>query len=100
MLAMSLWLCSRGRPGLRALPRPARALAVITAGDWCYFLAAAGGCPGSGGEPAPAAGAPGDGAAGPGLIAPGVVSCPRWRPGHHSFGALGAPHVCGAGGKG
>ncbi|HUZ27337.1 MAG TPA: hypothetical protein VMV07_26605 [Streptosporangiaceae bacterium] len=34
---------------------------MITAGDRCYFLAAAGGCPWTGNEPAPA---PGDGAAG------------------------------------
>jgi hypothetical protein len=49
MLAMSLWLYSRGRADqvrqLPALPHPARALVVITAGDRCYFLAASGGSP-------------------------------------------------------
>ena len=68
MLAVSLWLYSRGRPDevrrLPALPHPAQALAVITAGDRCYFLAAAGGCPWTGNEPAPVPGAPGGGAAG------------------------------------
>ncbi len=57
MLAMSLWLYSRGQPDhvrqLPALPHPARALVVITAGDRCYFLAAAGGCPWTGSDPAP-----------------------------------------------
>lgn len=65
MLAVALWLYSRGRPDqvrrLPALPHPAQALAVITAGDRCYFLAAAGGCPWTGNEAAPA---PGDDAAG------------------------------------
>jgi hypothetical protein len=60
MLAMSLWLYSRGQPDqvrqLPALPHPARALVVITAGDRCYFLAAAGGSPWTGTEPAPAPG--------------------------------------------
>jgi hypothetical protein len=48
MFAVSLWLYSRGRPDevrrLPALPHPAQALAVITAADRCYFLAAASGC--------------------------------------------------------
>jgi transcriptional regulator with XRE-family HTH domain len=65
MLAMSLWLYSRGRADevrqLPALPDPDRALAVITAGDWCYFLAAAGGCPWTGHQPGAASGG-GDGA--------------------------------------
>ena len=70
MLAVSLWLYSQGRPDevrrLPALPHPARALAVISAGDRCYFLAAAGGCPWTGQEPAPAPGGgpPGGGVAG------------------------------------
>jgi len=88
MLAMSLWLYSRGRPDqvrrLPALPHPAQALAVITAGDLCYFLAVAGGCPWTGGEPAPAAGAPGDGAPGDG--AAGAVI--RW---HAGGGRIPAP---------
>jgi DNA-binding XRE family transcriptional regulator len=57
MLAMSLWQYSGGRADqvrqLPALPHPARALVVITAGDRCYFLAAAGGSPWAGSEPAP-----------------------------------------------
>jgi DNA-binding XRE family transcriptional regulator len=66
MLAVSLWLYSQGRPDevrrLPGLPRPSQALAVITAGDRCYFLAAAGGCPWSGQESADW-----DGAAGPAI---------------------------------
>ena len=57
MLAVSLWRLSQGRCDLvrclPALPRPARALAVIAAGHRWYFLAAAGGCPWAGAEPAP-----------------------------------------------
>jgi transcriptional regulator with XRE-family HTH domain len=48
-LAASLWLYSQGRPDpirhLPALPRPARALALIAAEDRWYFLAAAGSYP-------------------------------------------------------
>jgi transcriptional regulator with XRE-family HTH domain len=51
-LAASLWRYSQGRPDvvrhLPALPRPARALAVIAATDRWYFLAAAGSCPWTG----------------------------------------------------
>ena len=70
MLAASLWQFSQGRCDqvrhLPALPRPARALAVIAAGDRWYFLAAAGGCPWAGPETAPAmASIPDAGAAGP-----------------------------------
>jgi transcriptional regulator with XRE-family HTH domain len=76
MLAVSLWLYSRGRADevrrLPALPHPAQALAVITAGDRCYFLAAAGGSPWTGNEPAPVLGARGDNGA-------GVVIC--WHAG-------------------
>jgi hypothetical protein len=57
MLAASLWRLSQGRSDLvrrlPALPRPARALAVIAAGHRWYFLAAAGGCPWGGPEAAP-----------------------------------------------
>jgi hypothetical protein len=60
MLAISLWRYSQGRADvvrrLPALPHPAQALAVITAGDRCYFLAAGGGCPWPGSDPATAAG--------------------------------------------
>ena len=63
MLAASLWRLSQGRCDLvrclPALPRPARALAVIAAGHRWYFLAAAGGCPWAGAEPAPGDGLPG-----------------------------------------
>lgn len=49
MLAMGWWLYTRGVPdeirGLPALPDPADALAVITAGSLCYFLARSGACP-------------------------------------------------------
>jgi len=67
LLAASLWLYSQGRADdarrLPALPHPARSLAVITAGDRCFVLAAAGGCPWTGQPPGPA-GEPGDGPAG------------------------------------
>jgi DNA-binding XRE family transcriptional regulator len=49
LLAATLWLQSRGRAGeagrLPALPDPARSLAVITAGQRCFFLAASGSSP-------------------------------------------------------
>ena len=49
MLAMGWWLYTRGVPdeirGLPALPDPADALAVITAGSRCYFLTRSGACP-------------------------------------------------------
>ena len=65
MLAASLWRLSQGRCDvvrcLPALPRPARALAVIAAGHRWYFLAAAGGCPWAGAEPAPGEALPSDG---------------------------------------
>lgn len=57
VLAMSLWLYSRGRADavrrLPALPDPAQALAVMTAGDRCFFLAVAGDSPWAGSEPGP-----------------------------------------------
>jgi DNA-binding XRE family transcriptional regulator len=57
LLAASLWLYSGGRPDdarrLPELPHPARSMAVITAGDRCFVLAAAGGCPWTGQQPAP-----------------------------------------------
>jgi hypothetical protein len=49
MLAMNWWLYTRGVPdeirGLPALPDPASALAVVTAGSSCFFLTQAGACP-------------------------------------------------------
>lgn len=49
MVAMGWWLYTRGVPdeirGLPALPDPASALAVITAGLRCYFLTQSGMCP-------------------------------------------------------
>jgi DNA-binding XRE family transcriptional regulator len=60
LLAASLWLYSRGQADdarrLPALPHPARSLAVITAGDRCFVLAAAGGCPWTGPQPVPGSG--------------------------------------------
>lgn len=68
MLAVSLWLYSQGRADeilrLPALPLPARSLAVIAAGDRCYFLAEPGSCPWAGHEAVPGPCATGDGAAG------------------------------------
>jgi hypothetical protein len=55
LLAAALWEFSGGRAdalrGLPALPDPSSALAVIAAGDRCYFLAAAEACPWFDGEP-------------------------------------------------
>jgi transcriptional regulator with XRE-family HTH domain len=49
MVAMGWWLYTRGVPdeirGLPALPDPADALAVISAGAVCYFLTRSGTCP-------------------------------------------------------
>jgi transcriptional regulator with XRE-family HTH domain len=49
MVAMNWWLYTRGLPddirGLPALPDPAAALAVISAGPLCYFLARSGASP-------------------------------------------------------
>jgi len=49
MLAVALWQYSQGRADevlrLPALPRPGHALAVISTGDRCFFLAAAGSYP-------------------------------------------------------
>jgi transcriptional regulator with XRE-family HTH domain len=49
LVAMGWWLYTRGVPdeirGLPALPDPAGALAVITAGAVCYFLTRSGACP-------------------------------------------------------
>jgi transcriptional regulator with XRE-family HTH domain len=49
MVAMNWWLYTRGLPddirGLPALPDPAGALAVITAGALCYFLTRSGASP-------------------------------------------------------
>ena len=49
MVAMGWWLYTRGLPdeirGLPALPDPAGALAVISAGSVCYFLTRSGTCP-------------------------------------------------------
>jgi DNA-binding XRE family transcriptional regulator len=67
LLAAALWLYSRGHADdarrLPALPHPARSMAVITAGDRCFVLAAAGGCPWTG-QPPPPGGAPDDGPCG------------------------------------
>jgi DNA-binding XRE family transcriptional regulator len=69
MLAASLWLYSQGQADdgrrLPALPHPARSMAVITAGDRCFFLAASGCCPWTGSSPGPAGGRPAGAAAGP-----------------------------------
>jgi DNA-binding XRE family transcriptional regulator len=69
MLAASLWLYSQGQADdarrLPALPHPARSMAVITAGDRCFFLAAAGCCPWTGSSPGPDAELPAGAAAGP-----------------------------------
>jgi len=49
MVAMGWWLYTRGVPdeirGLPALPDPADALAMISAGSVCYFLTRSGACP-------------------------------------------------------
>jgi DNA-binding XRE family transcriptional regulator len=56
LLAATLWLYSRGRADevwrLPALPDPSQSLAVITAGQRCFFLAASGSCPWTGDAPA------------------------------------------------
>jgi DNA-binding XRE family transcriptional regulator len=69
MLAASLWLYSQGQADdarrLPALPHPARSMAVITADERCFFLAAAGCCPWTGRSSGPAGGCPADAAAGP-----------------------------------
>jgi transcriptional regulator with XRE-family HTH domain len=61
MVAVAWWLYTRGVPdeirGLPALPDPDAALAVIVAGERCYFLARSGACPwtgrGAGGSAGP-----------------------------------------------
>ena len=60
---------------LPALPHPARSLAVITAGDRCYFLTAPGNCPWAGHEPALA-------------LAPGAGGVIRW---HAAGGRIPVP---------
>jgi transcriptional regulator with XRE-family HTH domain len=81
MVAMHWWLYTRGLPdqirGLPALPDPGTALAVISAGPVCYFLARSGACPWNHRDTAPA------GAASP--AGPGVV---RW---HAAAGRVPAP---------
>jgi transcriptional regulator with XRE-family HTH domain len=78
MVAMHWWLYTRGLPdqirGLPALPDPDTALAVISAGPVCYFLARSGACPWNHRDTAPA------GAAGPGVV--------RW---HAAAGRVPAP---------
>jgi hypothetical protein len=81
MVAMHWWLYTRGLPdqirGLPALPDPGTALAVISAGPVCYFLARSGACPWNHRDTAAA------GAVSP--SGPGVV---RW---HAAAGRVPAP---------
>ena len=94
MLAASLWRLSQGRCDLvrclPALPRPARALAVIAAGHRWYFLAAAGGCPWAGAEPAPGEAQPGEALRSDGLPGDGLPGgqAIRW---HARGGRIPAP---------
>jgi transcriptional regulator with XRE-family HTH domain len=64
LLAIAWWLDSRGAAdgirGLPALPPPDQALAVISAGPRCFFLARAGACPWPGPVPDAEDGADGD----------------------------------------
>jgi transcriptional regulator with XRE-family HTH domain len=81
MVAMHWWLYTRGLPdqirGLPALPDPHTALAVISVGPVCYFLARSGACPWNRRDTTPA------GAASP--AGHGVV---RW---HAAAGRVPAP---------
>jgi hypothetical protein len=87
LLAATLWLHSRGRAdeaaGLPPLPDPAQSLAVITAGNRCFFLAASGCCPWAAGAP-PRSGDPAlAGAGDPGRAAGAERGGPviRWHAG-------------------
>jgi hypothetical protein len=66
VVAMNWWLYTRGVPGqirgLPALPDPAAALAVISAGSRWYLLTRSGACPWHRRDPGPA------GAAGPAVV--------------------------------
>jgi transcriptional regulator with XRE-family HTH domain len=90
VVAMSWWLYTRGVPdeirGLPALPDPAVALAVISAGSRCYFLTRSGANPWTGRE---AEAAEPGGSAGPAVV--------RW---HADGGRVPAPpSPLGAGGR-
>jgi hypothetical protein len=80
IVAMSWWLYTRGVPdeirGLPALPDPAAALAVISAGSRCYFLARSGAYPWNRGDSRTVAA----GATGPAVV--------RW---HAEGGRVPAP---------